>query len=149
MKKNLLTFLFTAVVGISFNALAGEIKTKIYTPNAPAPIGTYSQAIKFEHTVYIAGQIAVDPKTSELVSGGFSDQLKQAFKNIAEIAKAADGNIDNVTKLTIYVTDLNNFTMINDVMKEYFHEPYPARAVIEIKALPKNALVEIEATMGV
>lgn len=146
MKRNLLTFLLIA--GISFNVIAGGVKNSIYTANAPVPIGTYSQGIQFGNTIYISGQIPVDPKTGELVQGNFKDQIRQVFRNISEIAKAAGSNINDILKLTIYVTDLNNFNDVNDVMKEYFNQPYPARAVIEIKALPKNAAVEIEATIG-
>ena len=144
-KQNLLSCVL--MIGLSANALADQ-KKSIYTENAPAPIGTYSQAIQLGNTVYISGQIPVDPKTGELVQGTFSEQLKQAFSNISEISKAAGGNLDNILKLTIYLKDLNNFTTVNEVMNEYFHQPYPARAVIEIKALPKNAAVEIEAVMG-
>jgi len=112
------------------------------------PIGTYSQAIKFGHTIYISGQIGVDPATGKLVQGDFSNQIRQAFINVSEIAKAAGGSVDDILKLTIYVSDLKNFGEVNEMMKDFFHQPYPARAVIEIKALPKNALVEIEAVMG-
>lgn len=136
------------MLGISFNTSADCIKEAIYTKNAPAPIGTYSQGIKFGNTVYISGQIAVDPKTGELVQGDFSNQIRQTFINISEIAKAAGGSIDDTLKLTVYLTDLRNFGEVNEMMKEFFQQPYPARAVIEIKALPKNALIEIEAVMG-
>ncbi|WP_133134870.1 RidA family protein [Legionella nautarum] len=135
-------------MGISFNSIAESIKESIDTKNAPAPIGTYSQAIKFGNSIYISGQIAVDPATGELVQGNFTNQIRQAFTNISEISKAAGGSIDDIVKLTIYLTELKNFAEVNEVMKEFFQQPYPARAVIEIKALPKNALVEIEAVMG-
>lgn len=147
MKNYIIALMFLSLC--SFNAIAGNSKKSIYTENAPAPIGTYSQAIQFGNTVYIAGQIPVDPKTGALVAGTFSEQVAQVFNNISAIAKASGGDINDTLKLTIYVTDLANFNDINDVMKKYFHEPYPARAVIEIKALPKNALVEIEATLGI
>lgn len=143
MRKNKLIFL--GLVCLSFHVAA----EKIFTPDAPAPIGTYSQAIKSHQTIYISGQIGIDPKTGELVDSDFNHQLQQVFKNMAAIAKAAGGNINDVAKLTIYVTDLSHFNSVNDIMKGYFHEPYPARAVIEVKALPKNALVEIEAIMSV
>lgn len=146
MKYKLASLLL--MMGISFNSIAENIKESIDTKNAPAPIGTYSQAIKFGNSIYISGQIAVDPATGELVQGNFTNQIRQAFTNISEISKAAGGSIDDVVKLTIYLTELKNFAEVNEVMKEFFQQPYPARAVIEIKALPKNALVEIEAVMG-
>lgn len=146
MKRNLIYFIL--IIGVSFNAIAKNIKNSIYTANAPAPIGTYSQGIKFENILYISGQIPVDPKTGDLVQGDFKDNLRQVFKNISEIAKSAGTDINHTIKLTIYVTDLNNFNDVNTIMNEYFDKPYPARAVIEIKALPKNASVEVEATVG-
>ena len=118
------------------------------TTNAPIPIGTYSQAIQFEKTIYISGQIPVNPKTGELIQGDFKAQIRQVFNNISEIAKTSGHGINDCLKLTIYITDLKHFNDINDVMKLYFTEPYPARAVIEVKALPKNAAVEIEAIIG-
>jgi len=144
--KNKLSILL--MMGISICSWADNGKRSIYTPNAPAPIGTYSQAIQWGNTIYISGQIPIDPKTGELVQGNFNDQVRQVFINLNEITKAADGTLDDILKLTIYLHDLTNFNQVNEVMKEYFHEPYPARAAIEIKALPKNAPVEIEAVMG-
>ncbi len=136
------------LMSISLNTIAGNIKENIFSPNAPAPIGTYSQAIKWGDTVYISGQIPIDPKTNQLVNGDFNVQVRQVFSNLSEIARVSGGDLNDILKLTIYVADLNNFSEINQVMGEYFHEPYPARAVIEIKALPKNASIEIEAIMG-
>lgn len=147
--KNKLSYLFLVLMmGLSITSWADNGKKSIQTPNAPAPIGTYSQAIQLGNTIYISGQIPIDPKTGELVQGRFNDQLRQAFLNVIEIAKAAGGTSDDILKLTIYLQDLSNFSEINQVMSDYFREPYPARAVIEIKALPKNATVEIEAVMG-
>lgn len=146
MKLNLLSILIMA--GISLNVIAQDGKNSIYTESAPAPIGSYSQGIQFGNTIYISGQIPVDPKTGELVTGNFKDQIRQVFRNISEIAKDAGSDLNKALKLTIYLTDLNHFNDVNEVMKEYFKQPYPARAVIEIKALPKNAAVEIEATMA-
>ena len=122
-------------------------KHAIYTKNAPAPIGAYSQAMKMGNTTYISGQIPIDNKTGELVKGDFSDQFRQAIINLSEITKASGGSLNDIVKVTVYVTDLANFAVLNKVMKEYFHEPYPARVVVEIKGLPKHAAVEIEAVM--
>lgn len=146
MKRKFPTILLISV--ISCNVIAGDIKNRIYTAKAPAPIGTYSQGIQFGNTIYISGQIPIDTETGELVKGNFKDQIRQVFRNISEIAKAAGSNLNNILKLTIYVTDINKFNDINDIMKEYFDQPYPARAVIEIKALPKNAAIEMEATIA-
>lgn len=139
---------YLLMVGLSCNSIAAGVKKSIYTPTAPAPIGTYSQGMQFNDVVYLSGQIGIDPKTGELVPGTFNDQLKQVFLNISEVTKAAGGSVDDIIKLTIFVTDLNNFNAVNEMMKTYFHEPFPARSVVEIKALPKNASVEIEAVMG-
>jgi reactive intermediate/imine deaminase len=146
MKYKLLSAVLMA--SLTFNALADHVKKDINTPNAPAPIGTYSQAIQWGHALYVSGQIPMDPKTSALVSGDFSAQTRQAFNNLNEIVKASGGDINNTLKLTIYLSDLSNFSQVNDVMQEYFHEPYPARAVIEVKSLPKQAPIEIEAIVG-
>ncbi len=120
-------------------------KEEVYTNKAPQPIGVYSQAIKINNNIYISGQIPVDPLTGELIQGDFKAQIKQTFINIREIAQAAGAGINDIVKMTIYLTNLNNFSMVNEVMLEVFTKPYPARAVIEIKSLPKNAPVEIEA----
>lgn len=149
MKKNLKACLFLCLTSLSVHAFAQDLKKAVYTPNAPAPIGTYSQGIQSGNTVYISGQIPVDPKTGEMVQGTINDQFRQAFVNVSEVAKAAGGTVDDILKLTIYLSDLNNFSEVNEIMKEYFHQPFPARAVIEIKALPKNASIEIEAIMGI
>lgn len=143
--KILTVLLFSA----SFNIFAENTKVMIHTPNAPAPIGTYSQAIRWGDTVYISGQIPIDPKTNLLVNDSFSAQTRQVFMNLSAIATAAGGELNDILKLTIYLTDLHHFTEVNQIMSEYFHEPYPARAVIEIKDLPKDAPIEIEATMGI
>lgn len=126
---------------------AFAVKEAIYTQNAPEPIGVYSQAIKINNTIYISGQIPINPKTGEMVKGNFKEQMKQVLANIRAITQAANGNINDIVKMTIYLTDLNNFSLVNEVMLEEFNKPYPARAVIEIKSLPKNAYVEIEAIM--
>src|SRR5579864_3823600 len=99
----------------------------IYTKNAPDPIGTYSQAIKVDKTVYISGQIPIDPKTGDIVEGGFQNQVKQVLSNINEIVKAAGGHIDDIDKLTVYLTDIHNFAALNEAMSAVFQKPYPAR----------------------
>lgn len=123
------------------------MKQIISSSSAPKPVGTYSQAIKSGNMVYIAGQIPLSPKTMEIVGEDFQEQLRQVFKNIAAIAEAAGGSLAHVVKLTIYVTDIQNQTLVNEVMKDFFREPYPARAVIEVSALPKNVRVEIESIL--
>jgi len=141
MKK--LLFMFCILVSSATFAA----KESIYTKKAPNPIGTYSQAIKIGNTVYISGQIPIDPKTGEIVKGNFDDQVKQSLSNVNEIVKAAGGNIDDIVKVSVYLSDINNFARLNEEMKAMFHLPYPARSVVEIKSLPKNAMVEIEAVM--
>lgn len=142
MKKILLLLLCLVTCNISFAA-----KEIIYTKTAPEPIGIYSQAIKTGNTIYISGQIPIDPVTGNIVDGDFKNQTRQVITNINEIAKAAGGTLDDIVKLTVYLTDLSHFSLVNEVMLESFHSPYPARAVIEINALPKNAAIEIEAVM--
>jgi reactive intermediate/imine deaminase len=138
-------FLFLLFLLISNSIFAA--KESIYTKKAPDPIGTYSQAIKIGNTIYISGQIPIDPKTGKIVEGSFDAQVKQSLSNVNEIAKAAGGNIDNIVKVSVYLSDINNFALLNKAMKALFHLPYPARSVVEIKSLPKNAMVEIEAVM--
>lgn len=122
-------------------------KAIIHTEKAPAAIGTYSQAVKVNNTVYLSGQVGFDPKTMELVQGGFSAQAHQMFKNLKAVCEAANGNLHDIVKLNIYLTDLNNFATVNEVMGEYFHEPYPARAAIGVNELPKGADIEADAIM--
>lgn len=145
MKKLFILFVIATVTPIIVFAVD---KHAIFTKAAPAPIGAYSQAIKLGDVTYLSGQIPLDNKTGELVKGDFSDQFKQAIINLSEITKASGGNLNDIVKVTVYVTDLANFAVINTVMKEYFHEPYPARVVIEVKGLPLHAAVEIEAIMA-
>lgn len=132
---------------ISFNVSANTVKEAIYTDKAPQPIGTYSQAIRVNQTVYLSGQIGIDPKTGELVTGGFASQLKQTLVNLVEVAKAAGGSTDNIAKITIFIKDLKDFQQLNVIYPDYFQQPFPARSVVEIKALPKGALIEVEAVM--
>jgi 2-iminobutanoate/2-iminopropanoate deaminase len=144
MKRTLFPLLFLVACHASFAAKEG-----IHTKNAPEPIGVYSQAIKTGNTIYISGQIPIDPKTGKMIEGSFKDQIKQALVNVNEIAKAAGGNLDDIVKISVYLTDLSHFALVNEAMLELFHTPYPARAVIEIKSLPENATVEIEAVMQI
>ncbi len=121
-------------------------KTIISTPNAPGAIGTYSQAVNVNGTVYLSGQIALDPQTMELVQGT-REQIDRVFRNLRAVAQAAGGDLSHIVKLTIYLSDLANFPLVNEVMSTYFHEPYPARAAIGVAALPKGSEVEIEGLM--
>jgi len=120
---------------------------KIHTETAPAAIGPYSQATKVGNTVFLSGQIPLDPETMEVVEGGIEGQTHQVFANLIAVTKAAGGGLENLAKLTIFLTDLNDFAVVNKIMATYFSEPYPARATIEVSALPKGVAVEIEAIM--
>lgn len=121
----------------------------IYTEKAPEAIGTYSQAIKVDNTVYLSGQIPLDPTTMTLVEGGFEAQAEQVFKNLAAVCEAANGSLNHIVKLNFYLTDLTNFTVVNEVMARHFTEPFPARAAVGINQLPKGALFEAEGVMVV
>ena len=122
-------------------------KAIIQTDNAPEAIGTYSQAVKVNNTVYLSGQIPLVPETMTLVEGGFAEQAEQMFKNLQAVCEAAGGSLQDIVKLNIYLTDLSNFPTINEVMAKYFKEPYPARAAVGIKELPKGAMVEADGVM--
>tara|TARA_B110000046_G_C12898767_1_gene357595 strand:+ start:145 stop:549 length:405 start_codon:yes stop_codon:yes gene_type:complete len=119
----------------------------ISTKNAPQAIGTYSQAIKVGNTVYLSGQIPLNPKTMELIEGDISAQIMRVFDNLTAVANAAGGSLADISKLNIFLTDLTHFSLINEMMAKYFSEPYPARAAIGVANLPKNALVEMDAIM--
>ena len=119
----------------------------IATPDAPRAIGTYSQAVKTGNTVYLSGQIPLVPQTMELVEGDMRRQISQVFDNLSAVAGAAGGNLGDIAKLNIYLTDLQHFPLVNEVMAEYFHEPYPARAAVGVSQLPKGAQVEMDAIM--
>lgn len=120
----------------------------INTTLAPAAIGTYSQAVRVNETVYLSGQIGLNPENpNQLIGPDLKSQLYQVFDNIKAVCEAAGGNMSNIIKLTIYVIDLENFSLINDVMTRYFNEPYPARATVQVSRLPKNALIEIDGIM--
>ncbi|MCB1805408.1 MAG: RidA family protein [Candidatus Competibacteraceae bacterium] len=118
----------------------------IVTEAAPAAIGTYSQAVKVGDTVYLSGQIPLDPKSMQLVDG-IDAQIHQVFTNLAAVADAAGGSFADVVKLTIFLTDLSHFGVVNQIMAEYFQEPYPARAAVGVAQLPRGAAVEMEAIM--
>ncbi len=120
-------------------------KQPIHTDSAPAAIGTYSQAIRAGGTVYLSGQIPLVPETMELVGGGAELQIRQVFNNLMAVAEAAGGTLADVVKLTVYLTDLGDFPAVNEIMAEYFTEPYPARAAIGVAQLPKGAAVEMDA----
>jgi reactive intermediate/imine deaminase len=123
-------------------------KQIIATPNAPAAIGTYSQATRHGDVVYLSGQIPLDPASMVLVDGDFSAQTHRVFKNLQAVCVAAGGDLDQCLRLTIFLTDMGNFPQVNAVMAEYFAEPYPARVTVGVAALPKGALIEIDAILG-
>jgi reactive intermediate/imine deaminase len=116
----------------------------IHTDHAPKAIGTYSQAVRAGNTVYVSGQIPLDPATGQLVSGDIELEIRRAFDNLAAIATAAGGSFANVVKLTVFLTDLTHFAKVNEIMATYFREPYPARAAVGVAALPRGARVEME-----
>ena len=120
-------------------------KEIVSTENAPQAIGPYSQAVKAGNLMFISGQIPLDPKTGDLVSESIEEQAKQVLDNVKSICEAAGSSLDDIVKISIFLTDLNNFSVVNDVMKEYFSEPYPARATVEVSGLPLGVNVEIEA----
>ena len=124
-------------------------KTIIQTPHAPAAIGPYSQSVKVGSMLYTSGQIPLKPDTMALVEGDISTQTHQVFKNLSAIADAYDVTLDDCVKLTIFMTNLENFAAVNEVMQQYFKQPYPARSTIQVSALPKNADIEIEAILSV
>lgn len=125
------------------------MKHPIQTSQAPAAIGCYSQAIRTGNTVYLSGQIPLDPTSMTVVSGDIQAQIKQVFLNLQAVAIAAGGSLDSIVKLTVYLTDINYLADVNAIMPDYFTQPYPARTSIAVSALPKSASVEIEAIMAV
>ena len=124
-------------------------KQAIQTKDAPAAIGTYSQAIRAGNTIYLSGQIPLDPKSMQLVTGDTRAEIERVFDNLAAVAAAAGASLDNAVRITVYLTDLKNFALVNEVMAEYFREPYPARAAIGVAALPRGAAVEVDAVLVV
>jgi reactive intermediate/imine deaminase len=123
-------------------------KKAIHSNNAPAAIGTYSQAIDAAGLVFLSGQIPLDPQTMEVVAGDFEARARQVFENLGAVAEAAGGSLDDIVKLTIYLTDLGNFAAVNSVMEGYFQQPYPARAAVGVASLPKGADVEADAILA-
>ncbi|HRE17336.1 MAG TPA: RidA family protein [Rhodocyclaceae bacterium] len=123
-------------------------KTIISTPLAPAAIGTYSQAVKVGDTVYLSGQIGLDPQSMTMVEG-IDAQIVRVFDNLKAVAEAAGGSLADVVKLNVFLTDLGNFAKVNEIMGQYFSQPYPARAAVGVKELPRGALVEADAVMFV
>ncbi len=123
------------------------MKSIVKTDQAPSAIGTYSQAVKVGNTVYLSGQIPLIPETMTVVEGGFAEQAQQVFKNLQAVCQAAGGEINNMVKVNIFMTDLSNFATVNEVMSQYFKEPYPARAAIEVSRLPKDVAIEIDGIM--
>ena len=122
-------------------------RTIIATDRAPQAIGTYSQAVKVGTTVYMSGQIPLDPASMELVEGGIEDQIKRVFDNLSAVAEAAGGSLADVVKLNIFLTDLSCFPTVNEIMATYFTQPYPARAAVGVASLPKGAQVEMDAVL--
>lgn len=123
------------------------MKATIQTDRAPAAIGTYSQAVRAGDTVYLSGQIPLDPATMQLVDGPVDAAIRRVFDNLAAVAAAAGGSLADLVKLNVYLTDLGDFAKVNEVMAEYFESPYPARAAVGVAALPKGAAVEVDAVM--
>jgi len=123
-------------------------KKIIQTPDAPAAIGTYSQAVRVGDTVYLSGQIGLDPITMQLVEG-VEAQIHRVFRNLRAVASAADSSFDDLVKLNVYLTDLGHFTKVNEIMASYFRQPYPARAAVGVAALPRGALVEMDGVLVV
>jgi len=119
----------------------------VQTDKAPSAIGTYSQAVRCGDVVYLSGQIPLDPETMELVDGDIDRQIVQVFENLAAVARAARGDLDDVVKLNVYLVDLAHFPRVNEIMARYFESPFPARAAVQIAALPRGAAVEMDAVM--
>ena len=119
----------------------------IHTANAPAAIGTYSQAVKVGDVVYLSGQIPLVPETMQVVEGDFSVQVRRVFDNLTAVAEAAGGSLQDIVKLNIFLTDLSYFGTVNEIMADYFQQPYPARAAIGVASLPKDVPVEMDAVM--
>jgi reactive intermediate/imine deaminase len=121
-------------------------RSTVSTPKAPAAIGTYSQAVRAGNTLYLSGQIGLDPETGRLVDG-IENQIRRVFENLKAVAEAADGSLADAVKLTVYLTDLAHFARVNEIMAAYFGQPYPARAAVGVAALPRGALIEADAIL--
>lgn len=124
-------------------------KNVIVTDRAPKAIGTYSQGVRTGNLVFISGQIPLDPRTMEMVAGNMDAQIRRVFDNLLAVAQAAGGSLADTVKLTVFLTDLSHFALVNQIMAEYFQEPYPARAAVGVAALPKGAAVEMDAILAV
>lgn len=122
-------------------------RTTIQTDRAPQAIGTYSQAVRCGNTVYLSGQIPLDPASMELVAGDMEAQIRRVFDNLMAVAEAAGGSLADVAKLNVFLLDLGHFALVNEIMASYFQQPYPARAAVGVAALPKGAQVEMDAVM--
>ncbi len=122
---------------------------RIQTDAAPGAVGTYSQAVRSGNTVYLSGQIPLHPRTMELVEGDIDAQIRQVFDNLSAVAQASGGGLGDIVKLTVYLTDLGHFARVNEIMAQYFQEPFPARAAVGVAALPKVAAVEMDAILVV
>lgn len=120
----------------------------VQTDQAPKAIGTYSQAVRAGDTVYLSGQIALDPRTGELVQGNFEAEVRRVLENLKAVAAAAGGSLDQVVKVNVFLTDMSQFPKVNEAMQQYFREPYPARAAIGVAALPRGARVEMECILS-
>ena len=123
-------------------------KQAIHSDQAPAAIGPYSQAVRYGDIVFLSGQIPLDPATMQLVEGDIPAQVHRVFQNLRAVCEAAGGGLEGIVKLNVYLTDLGNFAIVNEIMQEYFAEPYPARAAVGVAALPLGAEVEVEAVLG-
>jgi reactive intermediate/imine deaminase len=121
-------------------------RSTVSTPKAPAAIGTYSQAVRAGETLYLSGQIGLDPQSGQLVDG-IENQTRRVFENLKAVAEAADGSLADAVKLTVYLTDLAHFARVNEIMSVYFEQPYPARAAVGVAALPRGALIEADAIL--
>jgi len=121
-------------------------KLIIQTPDAPAAIGTYSQAVRVNNTVYLSGQIGLDPSTMQMAEG-IESQIHRVFRNLRAVASAADSSLEDLVKLNVYLTDLSHFAKVNEVMASYFRQPYPARAAVGVASLPRGALVEMDGVL--
>ncbi len=122
-------------------------KQAIHTDSAPAAIGTYSQAVRSGNIVFLSGQIPLLPETMEMIDGNFESRARQVFSNLKAVAEAADGTLNDVVKVTVFLTDLDNFATVNAIMEEFFEKPYPARAAVGVASLPKGADVEADAIL--
>ena len=122
-------------------------KEMVHTKNAPEAIGPYSQGVQARGVIYLSGQIALDPETMELVGGAPEEQVQQSLKNLSAVAKAAGASLGDAVRITVYLTDLSIFSLVNEVMEEFFVKPYPARVAIGVSELPRGALVEVDAIL--